>query len=338
VKGASGVVLVLALESDLHADSVVHHLTEAGVRVERIDPTVDVSLPRTVRIRFGADCQAEFEFASGQSVRSNEVSGVLCRFAVERLMPADSTPLQQFSRSEEIAAFLAPLRMIESRRWINDPWLEARADCRILQAQQARAAGLRVPPFIVSSRYADLADFNAAQKGGCIIKPISDAPLAQVNHAFADPSRLATDRFNAPYTAAFTTLDRESLADLDLTPSLIQARVRKQFDIRATVVDGQVFSAAMPVMEGAPVDFRRSADIPAAQPFALPEETKRSLVTLVAALHIRFASCDLVVDQDGEIHFLESNVSGNWLWTELEARLPVSRTIAEGLLNPPLGA
>src|SRR5947207_783769 len=74
------------------------------------------------------------------------VTGVLCRFAINSLMPAlDSRPLERFSEAERIATLLAPLRMIHSSCWINDPWVEERADCRVFQAFLARSLGLNVP-------------------------------------------------------------------------------------------------------------------------------------------------------------------------------------------------
>ena len=330
-----GSVLVLALESDLHADAVVYQLSNLGVPVVRIDPTVDRYLPKCVRISFNGSPKAEYEFADGAHICLGEVAGVLCRFAVDALIPSESAPLSQFSKSEEIAAFLAPLRAITTGRWINDPWCEARADCRILQAYEAQMAGLNVPPFVVSTRYSDLLEFAAAQRDGCVIKPISDVALARVSGEFIEPGCLSTDQFCAPYAAVFEPLHTESVQQLDSTPSLVQAHVRKKLDVRATVIDDKVFSAAMPVAEDAPIDFRRVTDIQVT-PFDLPEKTQRSLVALVSALNLRFASCDLVVDSDGAAHFLEANVSGNWLWTEIGGDLPISRAIAEALINPVL--
>jgi hypothetical protein len=327
-----GPVLVLALESDLQADAVVLQLHSLGARVVRIDPTVNRSVPKHVRIRFDQGLEAEYESQNGERLSLGGVTGVLCRYAVDGLIPAESAPLSQFSRSEEIAAFLAPLRMLDRWRWINDPWVEARADCRILQAQAAQLAGLNVPPFVVSSRYSDLVDFDRAQRGGTVIKPISDAALARVNGIFVAPGTLDTNHFDAPYAAAFEPLPAASLPGLDTTPSLVQARVHKKLDVRATVIDDKVFAAAMPVGADAPVDFRRATEIHA-MPFDLSQDAAQSLVALVAGLNLRFASCDLVVDLDDQIYFLEANVSGNWLWTELEADLPISKCIAEALLG-----
>jgi hypothetical protein len=325
-------VLVIALESDLHADSVVHQLLKLGAPVTRIDPTSDRSLPNTVTIRFRDRCQAEYDFGTDGRLSSDEVTGVLCRFALEKLVPAEGSPLEQFSRAEEIAAFLAFLRLIDSHKWINDPWREARADCRILQAQKAREAGLTAPPFLVSSHYSSLVRFAESQPGGCVIKPISDAALARINGEFVEPSRLRTGQFQAPYAADFTGLSGEEAERVDPTPSLVQARIRKKLDIRATVVDDQVFAAAMPCGPDDPVDFRRSARA-SAVPFSLPEGIEGALVELVSSLGLRFASCDLVEDESGDLHFLESNVSGNWLWTELDANLAISRALAIALQN-----
>jgi hypothetical protein len=325
-------VLIIALESDLHADAIVHQLNSLGARVARIDPTVDRTLPKEVRIRFGSCTQTEWEFPNGERLCFSSLTGVLCRYAIDKLTPVESSPLVQFSLSEELAAMLAPLRMIEPRRWINDPWLEARADCRILQAHEARLAGLSVPPFVVSSRYSDLIEFDSAQEHGSVIKPISDTPLALVGGKFVEPSSLKTGQFSAPYAAVFAPLDVANTPQVDGTPSLLQARVRKKLDVRATVVDSRVFAAAMPVEPGAPVDFRIAADTQAV-PCSLPEGIQRSLVTLVATLRLRFASCDLVVDANEQIYFLEANVSGNWLWTETGANLAISRTIAEALIT-----
>jgi glutathione synthase/RimK-type ligase-like ATP-grasp enzyme len=328
-------VIILALESDLHADSVAYQLVQTGARVIRIDPTVDRSLPKEVTILHdpGRGICAAIELPKKGRLTVDEIAGILCRFAIEKLVPFEGdSPLEQFARGEELAAFLGFLRLVSPQRWINDPWAEARADCKILQAQAAHAVGLRVPAFAISSQYSALAAFAAGRTGGAVIKPLSDTPLAKTSAGFVDIAGLATHSFHAPYATDFSSLADEEAQNVDLTPSLVQARIDKSFDIRATVVDAEIFSAAMPTLPDSPVDFRRSASIEA-QPFDLPDRVKQQLVKLVAGLGLRFASCDLVADRQGEIHFLESNVSGNWLWTERDAGLPVSQALAKALVR-----
>ncbi len=323
-------VLVVALESDLHADAVVDQLLNRGIAVVRIDPTEDRSLPSRIRITSSPSYQAIYEFDGKDSLDTKEISGVFCRFAIDSLTPTDErTPLQCFSASEELSAFLAPLRMIEPTRWINDPWAEARADCRLLQTSIARSLGLQVPEWIVSSSYEELAAFHRRYPE-VVIKPLSDAPLALAGGKFVAPEHLRSAEFSAPYAVEFVPIPREFEDVVDGTPTLLQVRVPKKADIRATVVDGNVFAAEIPYRPGKSIDFRLEPNA-TVRPFDLSPTTSNLLVRLVAQLGLRFASCDLVLDERGQVHFLESNVSGNWLWTELGADLSISAALAKAL-------
>jgi len=328
-------VLVIALKHDLHSDAVVDHLSRHGVPIVRIDPTESCSLPTAIKIISEPIFQTSYDFECGQGLDPTLVTGVLCRFAINSLVPApESQPLERFSEAERIATFLAPLRMIHSSCWINDPWVEERADCRIFQAFLARSLGLNVPEFLVSTCYEDLISFEHRHKhSGVVIKTISDAPLAEVEREFIAPEELQATEFNAPYTADFSSsVINRSL--VDSSPTLLQLRIPKKADIRATVVDQHIFAAAMPFHFGSPVDFRQELNVEV-HAFELPSEIAQKLVELVARLRLRFASCDLILDQSDGFQFLEANVSGNWLWTEQGAGLPISTAIAKALMNPP---
>ena len=329
-------VLVLALDSDFHADAVVAELNEHGVPVVRIDPTETDRVPTLVRIECEEQpSRAWFRSPDGRLIDLAAITGVLCRFAVDTLIPGDSAAaLRMFAEAEGIAAFTAALRTIPRTRWINDPWLEARANCRVVQATAAHSHGLAVPPFIVSSLYEDLVAF-ADRHGACVIKALSDASLARIGNRFVAPHELHTTDFLAPYTAPFVPLPTDATHSLDDTPSLVQVLIPKVEDVRVTVVDSDVFAAAMICQQDDPVDFRRNRNIDC-QRVDLPATVATSLVKVVQSLGMRFASCDLVVDRHGKYYFLESNVSGNWLWTEHGAGLPISARIAQALRQPPV--
>jgi glutathione synthase/RimK-type ligase-like ATP-grasp enzyme len=67
----------------------------------------------------------------------------------------------------------------------------------------------------------------------------------------------------------------------------------------------------------------------------LPPNVSHGLRHVVRRLGLRYASCDLLLDHDDRYHFLEANVSGNWLLTEATGQLPISRAIATALVNAP---
>lgn len=325
-------VIVVALWGDLHADVVVGALVARGVRVVRMDLTEAADVPSRICIA-SAPLASEIRIRREPVLAMGEVSGVLCRVAIDALIPsATADPLERFAQAEHLAALTAVLRAIPRERWINDPWYEAHADCRIHQARVADALGLAVPPFLVSTDYEELCAF-AAHHGDCVIKPLSDSPLAQVNGRFVAPEDLHTADFVAPYAAAFVPLADEARCTVDGTPSLIQVRVDKVADVRATVVDDDVFAGIMYREAADPVDIRLKPH-PAVQPLRLPRALADKLVSLVRGLDMRFASCDLVVDASGDYHFLEANVAGNWLWAEPDERMPIAERLATALVTP----
>lgn len=327
-------VIVVALWGDLHADVVVGALAARGVRVVRMDLTEADDVPGQIRIA-STPLASQIRVRREPPLAMGEVSGVLCRIAIDALVPAATVgPLERFAQAEHLAALTAALRGIPRERWINDPWREAHADCRIHQARVADAMGLRVPPFLVSTEYEELCAF-ASHHGECVIKPLSDSPLAQVNGCFVAPEDLHTADFVAPYAAAFVPLADEARCTVDGTPSLIQVRVDKVADVRATVVDDDVYAGIMYREAADPVDIRLKPH-PAVQPLRLPSALADKLVNLVRGLEVRFASCDLVVDAAGDYHFLEANVAGNWLWAEPDERMPIAERLAAALVTPAL--
>jgi hypothetical protein len=323
--------LVIALKSDLHADSVIYFLNKKEIDVIRIDPTLDEDIPEKISIISKPAIEAHYEFMGNKKIDPLNCNGIFCRFAIDSLIPSSEDPLKNFTTAELLAAFLAPLRMIESSYWINDPWMENRADCKILQSKVARNIGLNVPEFIVSSNYSDLLSFYNEYKN-VIIKPLSDTTLALLDNKFIKQEDIFTDNFSAPYTAKFVPNENMDTMNIDNTPTLLQYEINKKSDIRVTVIDNKVFAVEMPYKEGNPIDFRLNKNDNIKE-FNLSNDIKEKLIQLVGILGLRFASCDLILDHYNQIYFLESNVQGNWLWTEINENLNISETIADALIN-----
>jgi len=64
----------------------------------------------------------------------------------------------------------------------------------------------------------------------------------------------------------------------------------------------------------------------------LPIETERKLLDLVRELGLQYAAIDLIEDENGVLHFLEVNPSGQFLFVEIDTGQQISRAIAELLL------
>jgi glutathione synthase/RimK-type ligase-like ATP-grasp enzyme len=321
-------VLVIALNSDLHADAVVYNLNRMGVEVIRIDPTENNSIP--IQMSVFSDFQSKFIFNDNKTINISNCKGILCRFAIESLDSIANDALEYFSDSESLAVFLAPLRIINSSYWINDPWIENRIDCKILQANYAQSIGLNIPEFIISTDYNEIIKFHDVYKN-VIIKPLTDKPIALINNNFVGQEKINTDNFYAPYTEIFKPLNNEQLQLISNTPTFLQRQIIKKSDIRSTVIDNKIFSAEMLYEKDMPIDFRLQSNIKAKM-INLHQDINNKIIKLVKKLGLRFASCDLILDENDDIYFIEANAQGNWLWTEHEAELPISEAIAKSLV------
>jgi glutathione synthase/RimK-type ligase-like ATP-grasp enzyme len=140
---------------------------------------------------------------------------------------------------------------------------------------------------------------------------------------------IPSSEFLAPYTRELRP-DILSSLEVDDTPGLIQAKVEKIFDVRAVVVDNNVLAYALHQHDAESVDFRLN-EITRVQPIGLPNHVAEGLTNLVRDMHLRFAACDLILGVDGQFTFLEANVSGNWLFCELNDDFRITKSIARSL-------
>lgn len=118
------------------------------------------------------------------------------------------------------------------------------------------------------------------------------------------------------YTEEISTVHlRDSLQET-LTPSLIQKKIDKEFEIRSFYLDGKFYSCAIISQNDkqTSVDYRKynfqnqNRNIP----IKLPEDISIKLKKLFSILDLNTGSVDLIVDKRGEYYFLEINPSGQW--------------------------
>jgi hypothetical protein len=180
---------------------------------------------------------------------------------------------------------------------------------------------LSVPPSIVSQDKARLVDF-VQLNAPCIIKAMGDVPLLSRN------GTTTLGSFAAPLDVAVLL---QGIWDTSC-PVFLQKQVVKDADIRVTVVDKKIFAALLhqPNSHDAQcIDFRNAIEVQTS-PYQFPECEGRVLIEFLDRLGLRYASCDFCLE-DNKYWFLEANVAGNYLWTELEANLQITQAVVNGL-------
>lgn len=321
-------VLLIGLTEDAHVTAVRTRLGELGFPTFFFDPSEDDGVPT---LRWLRPERAVLEWPDGRALSTHQVRSVFCRYALDKLTVSGELPdIERFALTERLQAALSAFRCLDSRIWMNDPWHEARADCKLYQTYTAAQLGLQTPEQIVSGSVQDIIEF-AKSHPSLVIKSISDASLALIGNEFYFERPIPSSKFLAPYTKELR-LETLPTLKMDDTPSLIQGKVEKVFDVRAIVVDTNVLAYALVQGDAANVDFRLN-EISRVEPIELPSDVARRLVNLVSAMQLRFAACDLILDADGAFTFLEANVSGNWLFCEQDGDLRTTETVAKALVS-----
>jgi hypothetical protein len=117
------------------------------------------------------------------------------------------------------------------------------------------------------------------------------------------------------------SLDRADLPAEDevftYAPAIYQAKVSKQFDVRAVLMGERVYSFAVRTPANS-LDWRHDAALRnvAVERIATPAAVENGILRFAAAAGVCTGSLDLAVDRNGEWWFLEINEQGQFLWLD----------------------
>ena len=198
---------------------------------------------------------------------------------------------------------------------INLPVVEARAINKPWQLRAAEHVGLSVPDTLISHDEDEIRAFvDRLQSQGAkvILKP-------------------AVSLLEAGQSTQL--LDRNLLDQLQAArycPTIFQ-RCIQGTDLRITVVGREVFTMAeeaSPESDSVDIrlDFKRVS-----RAFDLRPEDREAILMLHRYLNLGFGAYDCKIDDEGKLWFLEVNPSGQWLWAEEVAQLPISECLARAL-------
>jgi hypothetical protein len=117
------------------------------------------------------------------------------------------------------------------------------------------------------------------------------------------------------------SLDRADLpADDEVftyAPAIYQAKVKKEFDVRAVLMGERIYSFAVRTPANS-LDWRHDAALRnvAVERIATPAAVESGILRFAAAAGVCTGSLDFAVDRNGEWWFLEINEQGQFLWLD----------------------
>lgn len=201
--------------------------------------------------------------------------------------------------------------------------IRARQD-KLAQLALAAEVGLAIPPTLVTTDPAEAAAFLRAHGGRCVSKLIDPATIQR-------PELAGFTRFTEPIIRR----DHAALQMVAACPTLLQAYVPKDIELRVTVVGDRVFAAAIHSQESAQArhDWRKydRTRVPY-RAHELPDEVAAACVAIARRLDLRYGAIDLIRRPDGTHVFLEINPAGEYQWVEMATGLPITAAICDLLI------
>lgn len=311
------VVIIIAKPSDIHAFSVATELW-ASFRSQAL--ILDsAEYPNTWRVTMAYQGNSDLIWTvRGREwkVKNEQLAGVWWRRPYRhRIAPEiKERKVRRFCEDEARAVFQGWLHALGSRV-INPLAAEYAANRKPFQLLKAKEVGLRVPDTVITNDPQDARRFLEGLDRPAIFKVLT-GPSWQI----AETRRFTDEHF-------------QYFENLRYAPVIFQELIEAQCDIRATVIDQTVFAVSVrPNHPGAQLDWRLdlASEI---QPHKLPPETEIALVDLLRSLGLRFGAIDIRLTPQNDYVFLEVNPSGQFLFCEIDAGQPISRTLAASLLK-----
>ncbi|MCC2110902.1 MAG: hypothetical protein KDJ16_02590 [Hyphomicrobiales bacterium] len=221
----------------------------------------------------------------------------------------------RFCQREAKSGFLGWLNAL-GHQVMNRPADEAAAQMKPLQLARAAELGLKVPDTIVTNDPATAREFIESRvDSGCIFKILTHAPESIIETRKIERTHL------------------DNIENLLHAPVIFQELVPRRTDIRATVVDDEVFCVAIDAEKPiASIDWRLDATA-AISAATIPESLQEKLVELTRSLGLRYGAVDLRLTPDGDYCFFEINPTGQFLFCEVHGDQPISAAIAVALTN-----
>lgn len=244
--------------------------------------------------------------------RNNEIATVWYRRKISSFPVQYSLKQADFNTGYTLKRFLVDefnglhsllFYTIDRHKWLNDPISEDNLN-KLHVLSLARQCGINTPfTEVVTTKAAIIHLLDKGRE--LIVKPVSECIF--VEDAEGEQYKMLTKTINK------TNLH---LVPEKFFPSLIQEKIIKKFEIRTFYLDGECHSMAIFSQNNRKTkdDFRNYDNQRPNRtvPYKLPADLEGKLDQLMKLLHFRTGSIDLMVDMQGNYHFLEINPEGQF--------------------------
>ncbi len=283
-----------------------------------IDYIIEKNKYRANFFRFNVDLFADYGITISNSYweisyRNNTINSntTLSIYYRKPTFPDTSDFAPEYRRiiNSDILAIIDGLANSFSGVVLTKPYLLRQAENKIFQLIYAKSHSILMPESFIGNN--DRWKYINNQR---IIKPISVGKIET-------SSGIAIIQTNLMH-------ENDSYDSPELTPIYIQEYIKKDFEVRITVVDDDFF--AVKIVSDNMIDWR-AGNNNQYELIDTPIEIRNCIKMMMKDFQLRFGAIDYVVGNDGKWYFLEINPNGQWL--ECILGLSISDSIMKILLG-----
>jgi hypothetical protein len=191
----------------------------------------------------------------------------------------------------------------------------------LIQLKYAEQVGFRVPPTLISNKFDTVNEF--------VVDDRDKSYIFKTLTPYMPPAGMMT----------YTTLINGQIVDeqkdsIKIVPGIFQEFIKKQFELRVTIVGNDIFPARInsQCSDEAKIDWRKDIfNFDLYSSGILDHELESRLLSLHRKLGLFYGAYDLIVDNEENCFFMEVNPAGQWMWLEQALGFPISQRIAEAL-------
>jgi hypothetical protein len=305
-------ILIVSYPNNTHVDEVRRHLTTDSIVIDTASFPVSLGLAASLNVERE---KLEFTLPGGQHFCLCKVGAVWYR----RISPygfhddlSDQTA-KLFAWSEANEALLGVWYSLQGF-WMNPPTADEVSQRKIRQLQVARQVGLSIPDTLVTNQPEEARAFIETHGVGRVVRK-----------AFRNIAQAPRETH---------LLREEDLALLDsvrYTPVIFQRFVPAELDLRVTIVEDEIFSAAITSESRYSADYRPGLASAKVVPNVLPPVVAERLLELMRIFDLKYGAIDFRVTPDGDYVFLEVNPAGEFLFISQRTEQPIPEAIAASL-------
>jgi len=234
------------------------------------------------------------------------------------LMEFEPAEHRHFIHRQFLAMRTAIWSVFSGKKWIDDPWKIQKAEDKIFQIHLAAAVGFEIPDTIITSDPERVKLFYERCGGNMVVKMLTSSPMVG----------------KVVYTNKVTSENLCLIGSVKGSPSIFQACIEKNYELRITVVGDKIFPVKIYSQgdELSALDWRRK---PLLNDFEVKMEATVLSPSFEIMIHeymkllgLRFGCLDVIVTPDDRYIFLEINPNGQWYFVQLGTGERIAKEIA----------